>query len=152
MSRLEIFPKSKPLDDPPQPQHTLRHGYRTPCYGLAWAVPSVEYEKGLPAGVARNLSSTVRIEWLNKWLKEHNFSISQHPVTFYGGDGKRYLIAMFNHQEFPNFAERSQNPDDLLLVAARDVLRIRPEWEGSLKWYRFPMRWPLYDFDDDASR
>ncbi|EJD53410.1 hypothetical protein AURDEDRAFT_157982 [Auricularia subglabra TFB-10046 SS5] len=148
MSRLELFPKSKPLDDPPEPQHTLRHGHRTPCYALAWAGPSEDYEKGLPVDAIGNLSDTIR----SIWLKEYKFPPAQVPVAYFGADGNFYLIAMFNHRVFPDFAERSQKPDDPLLVAARDVMHIPPEWEGSLKWYRFPMRWPLYSCGKEVSR
>lgn len=79
-----------------------------------------------------------------RWFAQYDFPSNQCPMVFLGTDGYYYMIAMFNRQEFPDYARRALDPNDPLLVAARDVLYIPPELEPTLMWYRFPMRWPLY--------
>ena len=42
---------------------------------------------------------------------------------YLGADDNYYLIAMMNQKSFPGFAERSQDPDDELVIGTRSTSR-----------------------------
>ncbi|KAJ7130395.1 hypothetical protein C8R44DRAFT_775477 [Mycena epipterygia] len=137
-----IFPRRKPVDQPPLRCGELVDGHRTPSYALAWVCPSATFYKNLGGGVLGKVDDCNFTDVVSeKWRSCPKFGHDLKPIPYPGMDGNFYLIAMFNERNADHL-NRVLDPEDPLIQSARISMGVdqTPALEDTLQWIRWPIR------------
>ncbi|KZV84771.1 hypothetical protein EXIGLDRAFT_726842 [Exidia glandulosa HHB12029] len=142
MSRT-AFPPRYRRDDPPPFAGIIQNGRRVPTYAMAWKCPEDTLRAYTAAeGGLNALSRLLALRW-RKVCGEEFFTRSG-PIGLFRND-TYFLIVMFNDSEWPDFRERSMNPNDAYLSACAKILFTEQGAVPMFKWYRWPLREPHPD-------
>ncbi|KAF7352430.1 Ribosomal-protein-alanine acetyltransferase [Mycena venus] len=159
LTKKEIFPRRRYVDDPPPLCGEVFNGHVTPSYALAWVCPPRTFFRNLGDGGVegvdhRNFTDAVTEKWraaqfecvfgvFNLLPTDHIVSTSfgLKPLPWPSRDGNFYLIAMFNKHDTDHIT-RVQNRDiDPLIQSARIAMGVDrdPSLEDTLQWVQWPM-------------
>ncbi|KAJ7167623.1 hypothetical protein C8R46DRAFT_253713 [Mycena filopes] len=137
-----IFPISYPRDQQPPLMGVLKDGYPTPLYALAWVRNAGEILRENPdidlSGICYGL---FRPRWRQANYQFPGFLFDPDTIPGEGPEGHVYCTFAYNTQQtMMDLATQS----DEFLAAWRDTIQIKPEDEGTLRWYRLPIRWKTH--------
>ncbi|KAJ6525457.1 hypothetical protein DFH09DRAFT_1188474 [Mycena vulgaris] len=136
-STPDLFPVFLHVHNPPAPKGTLKNGRRTPLYALGWVRDLGDVVRENP-GVD---TSCLALEVFTRRFPDPEQKIfpgfALYPETFYGPT--KYCI-LYHVLEFNTSQARIDQftQNDELVEACRFSMRIPPEDDYTLRWYRLP--------------
>ncbi|KAJ7167620.1 hypothetical protein C8R46DRAFT_898749, partial [Mycena filopes] len=137
-----IFPISYPRDQPPPLMGVLKDGHPTPLYALAWVRNASEIRRENPeVGLSGIRYGIFRPRWREANYDFPGFLFDPDALIGEGAEPHVYYTFAYNtKQAWIDLATQS----DEFLAAWRDTMQIKPEDEGTLRWYRLPIRWKTH--------
>ncbi|KAJ7720826.1 hypothetical protein B0H16DRAFT_1604011, partial [Mycena metata] len=130
MTRNRLFPRRRPLDQPPLRCGELDHGRPTPKYALAWHCPARTFFMNLAGGEFgkvndSNFTDVVSEKWRACSMSKFGYVLavlnlhSLKPIPYPGAGDYFYLIVMFNDRYADHLTRVLNAAEDPLIHAAR---------------------------------
>ncbi|KAJ7823473.1 hypothetical protein B0H14DRAFT_3730082 [Mycena olivaceomarginata] len=156
----EIFPRRKPVTDPPLVCGELVNGRPTPTYALAWICSSRQFYLNLGGGELGkvddcNFADVVtekshECPKFHRWLPSLTVSADSvistspglEPILYPGINGNFYLIAMFNERNTDHLKRVGNLAEDPLIQSAKISMGVDvdPTLDETLQWIRWSPR------------